>query len=237
MSDLTGKRVLVVGGSSGIGLATAQAAAKLGASVVVASRSQDKIDAAVAAIGPGSQGRVLDTTSDSSVEAFFADGAAYDHVVISAAQTKVAAVRELPLADAQASMNSKFWGAYRIARAAPIREGGSLTFVTGVLAIRPRKGAAIQGAINAGLEALAQGLALELAPLRVNTVSPGLVETPLYDRMAAEARQAMYERAATTLPAGLVGQPEHIAAQILALITNPYATGSIVYLHGGSALV
>jgi len=90
MSDLTGKRVLVVGGSSGIGLATAQAAAKLGASVVVASRSQDRLDAAVAAIGPGSEGRVLDTTSDASVEAFFADGAAYDHVVISAAQTKVA---------------------------------------------------------------------------------------------------------------------------------------------------
>ena len=237
MSDLTGKRVLVVGGSSGIGLATAQAAAKLGAAVVVASRSQDKVDAAVVAIGQGSEGRVLDTTSDAAVEAFFADGAAYDHVVISAAQTKVAAVRELPLADAQASMNSKFWGAYRIARAAPIRDGGSLTFVTGVLAIRPRKGAAIQGAINAGLEALAQGLALELAPVRVNTVSPGLVETPLYDRMAAEARQAMYERAAATLPAGLVGQPEHIAAQILALITNPYATGSIVYIHGGSALV
>jgi NAD(P)-dependent dehydrogenase (short-subunit alcohol dehydrogenase family) len=237
MSELQGKRVLVVGGSSGLGLAAAQAAARLGAAVVVASRSQDKLQAAVAAIGAGSEGRVLDTTSDDSVEAFFRDDAAYDHVVVSAAQTKVAAVRDLPLADAFASMNSKFWGAYRVARAARIQDGGSLTFVTGVLAIRPRKGAAIQGAINAGLEALAQGLALELAPVRVNAVSPGLVETPLYAGLTEEARQAMYERAATTLPVGRVGQPEHIATQILALITNPYATGSVVYIHGGSALV
>ena len=237
MGDLAGQRVLVVGGSSGLGLATAQAAADLGAAVTVASRSQEKIDAAVAAIGAGAEGRALDITSDAAVEAFFADGTVYDHVVVTAAQTKVAAVRELPLADAFASMNSKFWGAYRVARAAPIRDGGSLTLVTGVLAIRPRKGAAIQGAINAGMEALAQGLALELAPVRVNTVSPGLVVTPLYDRMAAEARQAMYDRAAAALPAGLVGQPEHVAIQILAFITNPYATGSTVYIHGGSALI
>ncbi|WP_221938470.1 SDR family oxidoreductase [Mycobacterium sp. KBS0706] len=237
MGDLAGQRVLVVGGSSGLGLATAQAAADLGAAVTVASRSQEKIDAAVAAIGAGAEGRALDITSDAAVEAFFADGTVYDHVVVTAAQTKVAAVRELPLADAFASMNSKFWGAYRIARAAPIRDGGSLTLVTGVLAIRPRKGAAIQGAINAGMEALAQGLALELAPVRVNTVSPGLVVTPLYDRMAAEARQAMYDRAAAALPAGLVGQPEHVAIQILAFITNPYATGSTAYIHGGSALL
>lgn len=237
MSNLAGQHVLVVGGSSGIGLAAAQAAAKLGAVMTVASRSQDKVSAAVAAIGANAEGRVLDTTSDAAVEAFFADGTVYDHVVVSAAQTKVAAVRELPLVDAFASMNSKFWGAYRVARAAPIRDGGSLTFITGVLAIRPRKGAAIQGAINAGLEALAQGLALELAPVRVNTVSPGLVATPLYDRMAEDARQAMYDRAAATLPAGLVGRPEHIATQILAFITNPYATGSTAYIHGGSALI
>ncbi len=237
MSNLAGQHVLVVGGSSGIGLAAAQAAAKLGAVMTVASRSQDKVSAAVAAIGANAEGRVLDTTSDAAVEAFFADGTVYDHVVVSAAQTRVAAVRELPLADAFASVNSKFWGAYRVARAAPIRDGGSLTFVTGVLAIRPRKGAAIQGAINAGLEALAQGLALELAPVRVNTVSPGLVTTPLYDRMAEDARQAMYDRAAATLPAGLVGRPEHIATQILAFITNPYATGSTTYIHGGSALI
>lgn len=108
MGDLSGRRVLVVGGSSGLGLATAQAAAGLGAVVTVASRSQEKIDAAVTLIGAGASGRVLDTTSDASVEAFFADGAVYDHVVVSAAQTKVAAVRELPLADAFASMNSKF---------------------------------------------------------------------------------------------------------------------------------
>lgn len=237
MGSLSGQRVLVVGGSSGIGLGTARAAVELGAAVTIASRSQAKIDAAVSAIDATVEGRVLDVTSDAEVESFFRDQPAWDHIVVSAAQTKVAAVRDLPLADAAAAVNSKFWGAYRIARTAPIRDGGSLAFVTGVLAIRPRKGAALQGAINAGLESLAQGLALELAPARVNVVSPGLVETPLYDRMTAEARQALYDRAIATLPVGLVGQPEHVAAQIIALMTNPYATGSIVYLHGGSALL
>lgn len=237
MGSLSGQRVLVVGGSSGIGLGTARAAVELGAAVTIASRSQAKIDAAVSAIEATVEGRVLDVTSDAEIETFFRDQPAWDHIVVSAAQTKVAAVRDLPLADAVAAVNSKFWGAYRIARTAPIRDGGSLTFVTGVLAIRPRKGAALQGAINAGLESLAQGLALELAPARVNVVSPGLVETPLYDRMTAEARQALYDRATSTLPVGLVGQPEHVAAQIIALMANPYATGSIVYLHGGSALL
>jgi len=89
----------------------------------------------------------------------------FDHVVVTAAKTKVAAIRELPLTDAYQSMNSKFWGAYRIARSAKIAAGGSLTFVSGFLSIRPQKGAAIQSAINAALEGLTRGLALELAPV------------------------------------------------------------------------
>lgn len=111
MFTVEGQRMLVVGGSSGIGLATARMAAELGAAVTVASRSPDKVSAAVAAIGRGTKGRTIDITDDAAVEAFFADGTVWDHVIVSAAVTRMGSIRELPLADAYAAMNSKFWGA------------------------------------------------------------------------------------------------------------------------------
>ncbi|WP_018897737.1 SDR family oxidoreductase [Rhizobium sp. 2MFCol3.1] len=234
--SLQNQRILVVGGSSGIGFGAAEAAAHAGATVTIASRSKQKVDAAIERLGHGAEGYVLDTTDEHGIETFFADRQPFDHIVISAASTKVAAIRELPLADAYASMNSKFWGAYRIARAAKINRGGSLTFVSGFLSIRPKKGAAIQGAINAGLEGLTRGLALEFAPVRVNCVSPGLVMTEMYDGLAGDARGQMFEGAAERLPAGLVGIPQHLAIQILAFMTNPFITGSTVYVDGGGAI-
>lgn len=234
--DLQGQRILVVGGSSGIGFGLAKAALAAGASIAIASRSKGKVEIAVARLGSGVDGYVLDTADEAGIEAFFAGRAAFDHIVVSAAQTKVAAVRDLPLPDAYQSMNSKFFGAYRIARAAKIADGGSLTFVSGFLSIRPKKGAAIQGAINAALEGLTRGLALEFAPVRVNCVSPGLVMTEMYDGLGSDARKAMFEGAAARLPAGLIGTPAHIAVQIMAFITNPYITGSTVYVDGGGAI-
>ncbi|WP_265975632.1 SDR family oxidoreductase [Brucella intermedia] len=236
MIDLSSQRVLVVGGSSGIGFGAAQAAAALGAEVTIASRSAAKVAAAVERLGAGGRGVTLDTADAGGIAAFFAGEAPFDHVIVSAAQTKVAAVRDLPLEDAYASVNSKFWGAYRIAKGAKIRDGGSLTFVSGFLSIRPKKGAAIQGAINAALEGLTRGLALEFAPVRVNCVSPGLVMTEMYDRLAGDARQSMFDGAAARLPAGVVGTPEDIAVQIMAFLANRYITGSTVYVDGGGAI-
>jgi len=236
MFDLTNQHVLVVGGSSGIGQAAAALTAAAGAKVTIASRSSEKLAVAAKAIGHGVDTRLLDVTNDVAMTSFFQAGPAYDHIVVSAAQTKMASVKDLALEDAYAAMNSKFWGAYRVARAAALKPGGSLTLVTGYLSVRPKKGAALQGAINAGMEGLTKGLALELAPARVNAVSPGLVATPLYAGMAEDVRQAMFERVAGQLPAGLVGQPSHIATQIMAFIANPFITGSIVYVDGGGAI-
>ncbi|KUY92483.1 MULTISPECIES: SDR family oxidoreductase [unclassified Burkholderia] len=236
MNDsLPGKKVLVVGGSSGIGAAAANAFAQRGAVVTIASRDPARFNADVA---PGAQVRAeaLDITDTTAVDAFCARIGQFDHVVISAAKTATGPVRALPLADAQAAMDSKFWGAYRVARSIDIAPGGSLTFVSGYLSVRPNASSVLQGAINAALEALARGLALELAPVRVNAVSPGLIATPLWDKLAPDARDAMYAGAAQRLPARRVGQPEDVANAIVYLATTPYATGSTVLIDGGGAI-
>lgn len=216
--DLTNSRVLIVGASGGIGGAAADAFAAAGASVARPGRD------------------TLDMTDDASVAAFFADAEPFDHVVVAAAQTKTGPVAELDLADARAAMNSKFFGAYRIAKAARVTDGGSITVVSGFLSQRPSASSVLQGAINAALEALARGLALERAPVRVNAVSPGLVDTPLYATMDDAAKAAMFDRAAARLPARRIGQPEDIASAILFVATNPYATGSTVTVDGGGTI-
>lgn len=236
--DFKNARVLVVGGSSGIGLATAAAFAERGASVTIASRSQEKVDAAVRTLASAGtvSGATVDITDDASVAQFMDGATPWDHVVISAAQTPTGPVRQLPLADAYAAMNSKFWGAYRVARLVPISAHGSLTLVSGFLGVRPSKASVLQGAINAALDALSRGLALELSPVRVNTVSPGLIATPLWDKLDGAARKAMFENVAARLPAQRVGQPEDVAQAILYLAGTGFATGSTVLLDGGGAI-
>ncbi|TPW27872.1 SDR family oxidoreductase [Martelella alba] len=233
---LEGQKLLVLGGSSGIGFGVAKAALEQGAAVTIASRAREKVAGALARLTGSVEGTVLDTGDAAMLEAFFATRDPFDHVFSSAASTRVAAVRDLPLEDAYASFNSKFWGAYRLARAARIVDGGSLTFTTGFLSARPKAGAAIQGAINAGMEGLARGLALEFAPVRVNCVAPGLIMTEMYDTLAGDGRQAMFEGAAARLPTGRVGTPEDVAIQALAFMANPYMTGSTVFVDGGGAI-
>jgi NAD(P)-dependent dehydrogenase (short-subunit alcohol dehydrogenase family) len=234
MSGLTHQKVLVLGGSSGIGLATARAAAQCGASVTIASRSVARLQAALTNLPAGVISASLDLRDDAAVDAFFGDGRSWDHLVISGAETPIGSVRELPLQDAYDAMDSKFWGAYRAARAAKISEYGSITLISGFLAARPRPGTGAQCAINAALEALGRALALEYAPVRVNTVSPGLIATPLWDGMGEEAREAMYARAASRLPVGRVGMPEDVAKFVLQVATNGFATGATFYLDGGA---
>lgn len=236
MQSLKNQSVLVLGGSSGIGLATAAQFAAAGAAVTIASRSRAKLDAAVLQLGGTVRAVVLDTGDEAAVEAFFSDAAPWHHVVVSAAQTATGPVRALDMADARAAMDSKFWGAYRVARAAKIAEEGSLTFVSGYLSVRPSASSVLQGAINAALEALARGLALELAPVRVNAVSPGLVDTPIWSGMNTARRRALFDGAAQRLPVGRIGQPEDIANAVLFLAATPFASGSTVRVDGGGAI-
>ena len=232
--SLKDKRVLVVGAAGGIGAATAEAFASAGASVFAAGRPGPKLEALAARIA--AEPVALDILDNTAIEAFFGEAQPFDHVVIAAAATKSGAVGGLSLKDARASMESKFWGAYRIARAVKVADGGSITFISGFLSQRPSVSSVLQGAINAALEALGRGLALERAPVRVNTVSPGLIDTPLWGGMDKAGREAMFARTAERLPARRIGQPENIAQAILFVATNPFATGTTVTVDGGATI-
>ena len=232
---LAGKKIVVVGGSSGIGLATAELAKREGADVTIASRNAERLKAAAEKIGVIAI--PADVTSDDSVSDLFRKCGPVDHVVVTAAQLRTGPFKTVSMDDVRATMESKFWGAWRVARAAEIRPDGSLTLVTGYLSTHPRSGAAIVSAVNGALESLTRGLALELAPIRVNAVSPGTIDTPIRASMPEAARRDMLTKTAAALPVGRVGVGEDIARQILTFMAVGFATGSIVYIDGGALVV
>jgi NAD(P)-dependent dehydrogenase (short-subunit alcohol dehydrogenase family) len=236
VTSLSGKQVLIVGGSSGIGLAAAKAAAQAGAKVTIAARTPDRLAKAAAEIGHGVVTKTIDNSNDESVEEFFRNSV-WDHVVVSAGAGGRGKLPDMKVADAQAAMNIKFWGYFRIARAAKISPSGSLTFIGGKLGTRPTAGTAVIASVNAAIEGLTRALAVDLAPTRVNTISPGVIDTPLWDQMAPAARDAMYKKASETLPARRIGQPEDVAQALVFLMTNPFATGIVLHLEGGALLV
>lgn len=236
MINLGGTRVLVVGGSAGIGLATARLASELGAEVTIASRSRERLAQVVNSLGNSLAAREVDVTSDASVQALFADGTEWDHVIVTGSQVTIQPVKALPIDTAKAAFDSKFWGFYRVAKFANIKPRGSLSVLTGFLGTRPAAGRALMGAINAALDNLVKGLALELKPVRVNAVSPGMTNSTMWADMADDARSAMFAKAASTYPAGRIGEPDEIARQLLLLAATGFATGSVVLLDGGASI-
>jgi NAD(P)-dependent dehydrogenase (short-subunit alcohol dehydrogenase family) len=236
--SLAGKRVVVIGGSSGIGLGIAKAAVAAGAEVIIASRSAERLAKAKTEIGGEVLALELDVRDEQQVQAFFETVGPFDHLATPGNEGARGPFLEMPLSKARGGFDSKFWGQYMAARyAAPkLRPGGSITLVSGGNSHRPGKHSVAMAAINAAVEGLTRGLAVELAPLRVNCICPGLVETPLWSHFSEEQRRAMYDKAASNLLVGRIGQPADIGQAAVYLMANGYVTGSTISVDGGHLL-
>jgi len=227
--DLAGSHVVVVGGSSGIGLATAKAAVTAGAAVTLAGRSQQKLRQAQAELG-SIHAVSADITREADVQRLFDNMDRVDHVFISAGQYAAGKVLDAPLESLRFDIDQRFWGPIYVTRqVVPKMHLGSITFVSGQYASRPASGAAVTAAAQAAVETLAIGLALELAPIRVNVVAPGLTDTP----MLGDSRDEGAEWAKANLPVGRMGRPEEVAQAAMLLMSNDFMTGEILHVDGG----
>ena len=213
---------IVIGGTSGIGRAVAQKLRTRPGRVEIAGRTTG-----------------LDVADSSAVASYFQKLGKVDHVVFTAgSQAPGGRIVEVEIEAAKAAFDVKFWGSVIVAREAAkaIRPGGTITLTSGFLARRTVAGTYVKTAMNAAIEAVAKILAKELAPIRVNVVSPGLTDTEAYRTMDAQARQAMLERASLSLPAGRHGQPDDLARAYLFTIDNTFVTGAVIDVDGGALI-
>lgn len=231
---LEGQKVVVVGGSSGIGLEIARLAQSMGAQVTIASRSQDKLDAAKANIGGSVKTVQIDVLQDSSVKDAFDSIGQVDHVVFTPPGGTVGKIRDIDTVAALKGLDAKIIAAVRTVKYAKIANTGSLTLITGQFARRPLPGMIMGAVVNGAIDVLGKGLAVELAPLRVNMISPGVIDTPLHARLPDEMRSNMFKNAAARLPVGRIGRPEDIAQATIQVMTNGFMTGAIIEVDGGA---
>lgn len=236
--DLKGKNVIIIGGSSGMGWATARLALQQGANVTLTGRSEASATTAAKAIGAVAA-YALDVADETQVRAFFDRFSTIDHVYVAAGSTKISHILEGSVADQLGSFNVRLLGSIYVVRAAAARmqAGGSFTFTGGLSTDRPVAGAWVSGIGTASAEQLARVLALELAPIRVNAVSPGYTDTPMWDAVLGENRQSVLESVTQTLPVKHIATPEDIAEAVVFLMRNNSVTGEILHVDGGARLI
>ena len=236
---LRGKRVVVLGGSAGTGRAVAEKAASEGAEVVIASSNSARVKDATDAIA-GCEGHVADLRSAAAVNALFERLGTLDHLVYTAGEgLLVSPLRDMDLEQARRFFEIRYWGALAAVKAASprISPGGSVVLTSGTAGQRPHAGFAVIGGLCGAMEALTRALAVELAPLRVNVVTPGLVKTPLWDPFPEEAKRQLFADAARTLPTRHVATPDEIAEHYLGFMKGRYVTGQSLVVDGGGVLV
>ncbi|WP_035792184.1 SDR family oxidoreductase [Kitasatospora mediocidica] len=236
-NPLSNTRVVVVGGSSGIGRAVARQAAAAGARVVVGSRSEEKLADTAKEIDGITTG-VIDVTDEESVRAFFADLDTIDHLVLCPGDMATGSVYEVTLEAVRRSFDTKIVGPLLCVRHAGrrIAPTGSIVLLAGSGGFKPYPDLSATAAANTGIGGLGRSLAVELAPIRVNVVVAGLVDTPLWDFVPAEARAGLFAQTAASTPVGRIGQPDDVAHTVLQLLENTFTTGALSFVDGGSTL-
>jgi NAD(P)-dependent dehydrogenase (short-subunit alcohol dehydrogenase family) len=240
-NDLSGQSILIAGGSSGMGLALAERLALRGARTVILGRNAEKLSAARESLRGNVHAIACDITDEAQVARMFAELDAVDHIVVTAADIEGAyqLLPDIELAAARRVMESKVYGPLLLAKhgAPKLKANGSITYTSGIAAYRPSARGSVVASANAALEGLVRALAVELAPIRVNAVSPGWVDTPIWSFVAGDAKAATLQAMAERLPVGRVGQPGDIADAILFLMQNGFTTGSMLHVEGGHRLI
>jgi NAD(P)-dependent dehydrogenase (short-subunit alcohol dehydrogenase family) len=239
-SGLDNKRVIILGGSSGIGLAVAEQAASQGAKVVIASSNAERVQKAIASLGGHTQGHTVDLSDGGAIEALFGRLGAFDHLVFTAGDSlHLENLADIDLKLARRAFELRYWAALAAVKYArkSIRKGGSIVLTTGVAGQRPHKGWVVAASVCGTIEALTRALALELAPIRVNAVSPGVVRTNLWQSMSTAEREHFFESVGERLPVGRVGEPHDIAQAYVFLMQEGFGTGQTLVVDGGTILV
>ena len=237
--SLKNTTVVILGGSSGIGLATAKAAQAEGARVIIAGRSAQRLQTARAELGSAARTVVLDVADETGTQAFFQELDRLDHLFITAG-TLIKDSQLVPESVVlRPAMDTRFWGALYAAKygAPKLNGSGSITFMSGTAARRPLAGISVASASCGAVEAFARALAVDLAPIRVNTIQPGFVDTPLLDDVLGAQRTEILAAAAARLPVRRIGRPEEVADAVLFLMKNGYVTGITLTIDGGGLLV
>ena len=239
-NGLHNKRVVILGGSSGIGLAVAEQAASQGAKLVIASSNAERVQKAIESLGGNAQGHTLDLSDEQAVETLFTKLGAFDHLVFTAGDSlHLQNLADTDLKQARRAFELRYWAALAAVKYASksIRKGGSIVLTTGVAGQRPHKGWVVAASVCGTIEALTRALALELAPIRVNAVSPGVVRTNLWQNMNAAERERLYESVGKNLPVGRVGEARDVAQAYLFLMQEEFSTGQTLVVDGGTVLV
>lgn len=239
-TNLSGKKVVVLGGSAGIGLAIAKAAANEGAAITIVSSNRQRLDAALQQLSAGSNAIAADLSDEQQVKELFNDIGNFDHLVYTAGETlKLTNIADVAIADAQRFFNLRYWGAFTAVKyAAPcINQGGSITLTGGTVSSRPGAGWSLGASICAAMEGFTRAMAIELAPIRVNLVAPGVVKTDLWSNMSQDDRENFYTGVGNSLPVKRVGEADDIALSYLYFMRQQYGTGQSLIVDGGSVLV
>ncbi|WP_165956028.1 SDR family oxidoreductase [Streptomyces hainanensis] len=236
-SSLAGARVVVIGGSSGIGKAVAAQAAAAGAQVRIGSRSEEKLAQAAKEIEGVATG-VVDVRDEDSLRAFFAEVDGLDHLVVCPGDMAVGSVYDVSLDHVRAALDTKIVGQLLSVRHAgrKLAPTGSVTLIAGAAGFKAYPDMSATAAANAGIAGMGRSLAVELAPIRVNVVVGGLIDTPLWSFLPDEAREGLFAQTAQSSPVGRIGQPDDVAASVLHLLENTFVTGAVVHVDGGGTL-
>ncbi|MGO4567585.1 SDR family oxidoreductase [Rhizobium sp. 2YAF20] len=231
-----GQNIVIIGGSSGIGLATARRAKDVGANLFLVSRNPQRLREAAEAIG-GAVQIVSDIAAPQL--AIFAGIDRIDHLLITAGTVHLQPLKDQSEADLSKVTNERLIGPLLAIKAALplLHAASSVTMTSGQFASRPAAIGAIVAAAVAAVESTVRALAIELSPMRINAVSPGWVDTPLLDGLMGEAKQQVLEQTASTLPSRNIGRPEDIAKAILFLMANRFVTGEVLHVDGGGRWV